>query len=139
VSIKSMLVAVIITTVFAFSFISVTDDLGTSYSEANVSKPDKFSTLKGEQETVSLKVENMTTWLGKLSEGELTDFVFSMPTQIANILGLLLDTAGIVHSTITLLLKGFGIPTFVSNSFFVIISLYVALKIVAIWSKGGEI
>jgi len=139
VSIKSLLVAVIIATVFAFSFISITNDLGTSYSEANVSRSGKFSEVKEEQGVISSKVNSIQDWLKDLGEGELSDFVFAMPTQIANILTLLVDTANIAHSVLTSLLKGFGIPSFVTNAFLVIASIYVVLKIVAIWSKGGEI
>lgn len=138
-NIKSLLVAVMIVTVFAFGLVSITTDITSTYSSVNESTSGKFQEIKDEQDTVQTKMNSTQSWLKELGEGDLASFTFAMPLQIANVLTLLLDTVTIGQSVLTSLLAGFGIPTFVTNTFMIIIMIYVLLKIVGIWSKGGDI
>jgi len=137
-NLQDIIIAVLIATVFSSGFVIVATEQAETYNK-NLSHMGKFEEIKTEQDNVEAKANDITTWLQDLGEGDAMDFVFAMPTQIANILVLLVKMLGIVQGTISALLSGLGIPNFIQASFSIIITIIISFKIIAIWSKRGAI
>lgn len=134
---QKILITVILIGVVAFTFTQTFIDANNAYN-MNQTTPTKFKHVQQEQQTVANKAESIQSSLQDLKEGNLQDFVFAMPGQIANILVLLLSSASLAHSTLVTTITGLGIPNYIIHALEIIIILIVVLKIASVWA-GGKI
>lgn len=135
--ISSILLALLVASAFAYVGLSLTDDLSTTYSvtiEDNTSV--RYETIQDESENVADDINQVHDWLQDLTEGDIGGFVFAMPANVANILGIFLQIPNLAYSIVHSTLAVFGIPAFIFDIIAVMLIVSVVLIIVGIWTEG---
>jgi hypothetical protein len=138
VNIKGILLALLVASLFAYIGLAVNSDLATTYgvTMSDAKTNETFGNVQKEASIVSGKVQQVNAWLQDLTEGNLLGFVYAMPTNIANVLGIFLTIPNIAYSVFDATLSSFGIPSFVTGIISVMLIITVILIIVNIWTEG---
>jgi hypothetical protein len=135
--IKTILLALLVASLFAYIGLSVNTDLAATY---NVTMGDntttRYEAIRDESRIISSKAEQIHVWLQDLTEGNLLGFVYAMPTNIANVIGIFLTIPNIAYSVFDSTLAAFGIPSFVTGVISVMLIVVVILAVVGIWTEG---
>jgi len=137
VTIKGIFLALVVAAIFTFAGLSVATEQGATYNvTVSDNSTENYEVIETQTAQISSNMEQISSWLKDLTEGELTDFVFAMPTNIANILSLFVDLPNLMNTIFTAVLAVFGIPVFVTQMFELMMIIVVLITIVYIWAKG---
>lgn len=138
VTIKGIILALLVASVLAFAGLTILSDSQTVYGlsiEDNTTG--YYQEVIDESDQISDKMNQTTIWLKQLTAGDLTGFIFAMPTNVAKILGLFVDIPNLMFSIFSSTLAVFGIPPFITGIISIMGITLVALLIAGIWAQGG--
>jgi hypothetical protein len=138
VTIKAILLALLVASLFAYVGLTVSSDLASTYSVtmSSAETNSTFGDIQDKSSEISVKIEQVHEWLQDLTEGDIGGFVFAMPANVANILGIFLQLPNIAYSVFDAAMSSFGIPSFVTGIVSVMIIVTIVLIIVGIWTEG---
>ena len=135
--IQSILLALLVASLFAFIGISVNADLATTYGvPMGDNSTERYQAIQDESTNIEDDINQVHDWLQDLTEGDIGGFVFAMPANVANILGIFLQLPNLAYSVFDSTLAIFGIPSFVTGIISVMLIVVVVLLIVGIWTEG---
>jgi len=135
--IKSILLALLVASVFAYIGLGVSAELATTYGVTMTDNTTaRYQSIQDESENIADDINQVHGWLQDLTEGDIGGFVFAMPANIANILGIFLQLPNIAYSVFDSTLAVFGIPSFISAIISVMLIITIVLIIVGIWTEG---
>jgi len=135
--IKGLLLALLVASLFAYIGIYVNNDLSTVYSVTmNDSSISRYQHIQNESYNIADKMNQTSVWLQDLTSGDILGFVYAMPVNIANILGIFILLPNIALGVLESTLAVFGIPPFVIGIIGGMLIISVLLIIVGIWTEG---
>jgi len=136
-TIKGVHFALLVAAIFSFVGLTV---LAAGESTYGLSPSDNrtnyYQDIQDESNNISTDMNQTTVWLKQLTSGDLTGFVFAMPTNIAKILGLFVEIPSMLFAVFSSTLAIFGIPPFITNLISVMGIVLIALLIIGIWAQG---
>lgn len=136
-NVRTIMLAILVASLFAFIGVSVNSELATTYSVTmSDNTTTRYEAIQEEAQNVAEDINQTQEWLQDLTEGDIGGFVFAMPANVANILGLFLQLPNIAYSVFDSTLAIFGIPSFVSGIIAVMLIVTVVLLIASIWTEG---
>jgi hypothetical protein len=136
-TIKAILFALLVASLFAFVGLQVSSDLSATYGVTmSDNTSSRYQVIQDESNNVATKVNQTYVWLQDLTSGNILGFIYAMPTNIANVLGVFLTLPNLAYSVFDSTLAIFGIPSFVSGIIAVMLIITVVLIIVGIWTEG---
>lgn len=136
-NIRALLLALLVASLFAYIGLSINTGLTTTYNVTiadNVTE--RYQAIQDESATIEEKINQVHEWLQGLTEGDIGGFVFAMPANVANILGIFLQLPNIAYGVFDATLAIFGIPAYVIGIISAMLIVVVVLIIVGIWTEG---
>lgn len=136
-TIKGILLALVVAAIFSYGGLFVLTDMESTYSVSiSDNTTGNYVVIQEQSEQISSDMEQISEWLQDLTTGELTDFVFAMPTNVANILSLFVQIPNLMNTVFVATLAVFHIPVFVTQLFEVMMIIVILITIVYIWARA---
>ena len=137
ISIKAVLLALLVAAIFSFVGLQVLSDGESTYGlSPSDNRTTYYQDVIDESDNISSDMNQTTVWLKQLTSGDLVGFVFSMPTNVAKILGLFVEIPSMMFAVFSSTLAIFGIPPFITGIISVMGIVLIALLIIGIWAQG---
>ena len=136
-TIKNIFLALLVASILAYSGLTVLTEQEAVYGfTVSDNETANYVIIQEQSSQISSDMNQISEWLQELTSGKLTDFVFAMPTNVAKILSLFVQIPNLLNTVFTAVLAVFGIPTFITQLFQIMMIVIVLLTIVYIWAKG---
>lgn len=135
--ITTIILAVLVASALAYVGVSLNSDLADTY---NVTMADntteRYEAIQDESAVIAEDISQVQEWLQELTEGDIGGFVFAMPANVANVIGILLQLPNVAYSVLDSTLAIFGIPAYISGILSIMLIVVVTIIIVGIWTEG---